>query len=284
MRWLALALVLSGCLIKPDRIAATGDGGGSSAGDGGVPGDGAVPQFVPRLISRAYWNDDSGAVSPGMSQSTYSLSTTGVVDGDLVVIIGDIDNSPTVARPTGFSPLVHKLYGIDGQTFFAFYKRATSSEPGAYTGSYTANATSGGSTLVLLAIHGASDDLSVFQTDDDPCVTESPPASYCGDPTVTAPSMGVTTVAANSIVVYAAGADWRQQTSTASFMMAPGFTQLAAFSDKGNADYWWTSLMVGWELAPSVGPTGTITGVLTDVAGLPNRGEFWALAIAVAPQ
>jgi hypothetical protein len=289
-RWLVLclALALAGCLIKPDRVATTGDAGsGSGSGDGGVHSDSgggidANLSFVPRLISRAYWNDDGGLSSPGMAKYTYSLTTSGVVEGDLLVIIGNVDNTPTVSRPSGFSPLFAHFYGMDGQTYFAFYKRAAANEPPELTGGYTPGSTSGGATLVLLAIHGASEDLSAYRTDNDLCTNDVP--TPCGQMTISATSMGVTTTVANSIVLYAAGVDWRAQTSTAGFTMPTDFLQLAAFSDKGTGDYWWTSQMVGWRLANTVGPTGPISGTISDVGSSPHNGQFWSIAIAVAPQ
>jgi hypothetical protein len=66
--------------------------------------------------------------------------------------------------------------------------------------------------------------------------------------------------------------------------MPMDFSQLAAFSDKGTGDYWWTSEMVGWRLAPTVGATGPITATIADTGSSPHNGQFWAIAIAVAPQ
>jgi hypothetical protein len=274
LRFALLALFASGCLLKPDRV--TGDGGVGDSGhhDGG--GLDANPDFVPRLIARAYWNNDGGMSSPNMTGTSYSLASSGVVEGDLLLIIGNIDNGPTVSPPDGFQPIMHHFFGEDGQTYFAFSKVATGNQPAAYSCTYT-NYTSGGATFVLLAIHGANPDTSNFRIENDPCT------SSCGSPQVPAPSSGVTTTAPGSLVVYAAGADWRGQSSTAGFMMPSGFTQLAAFGDKGNGDYWWSTEMVGWELAPTTGPTGTISGTLTDISGNNVFGSFWSFVIAIAP-
>jgi hypothetical protein len=91
----------------------------------------------------------------------------------------------------------------------------------------------------------------------------------------------VTTTAANSIVVYVGGADWLSTQSTIVFTQPADYTGLAAFTDEGNEDFWWSSLMVAWAYAPTMGPTGPITGELncTEVRGLP-----WTIAVGVAPK
>jgi hypothetical protein len=289
LRWWVL-LALGACLSKPNKITPSGDGG-NGGGDGGhrfddAPADTIPPGFAARLISVGYYNEVGGAIL-NQTAAGFTLPTkvsagamSDVVDGDLVLIFGNIDNTPTINLPTpGFAPLVQHEFGADGQVYYGYWKIAGATEPDHYTEMYTnAGGSSKASAVAMIAIHGAATTQPMFHNDNDTtCLVNN---GTCGFLPVVATSSGVTTTAANSIVVYVAGSDWLAPTDTIAFTMPGGWMSLAAFADKGSNDFWWTSIMLGWTYAPNAGATGPITGMLSSA----NKGLPWTIAVAVAPE
>ena len=269
----AIAALGPGCLIKPDRVALDGDGGVDA------PGDSGPPSMVPRHIANAYYSDGNAATT-GMSHTGFSIKTDGIVSGDLVLFIANVDNGSSTLWPNpiadGFHQVAQEFFGNDGQTYVVAWKIAGASEPATYSNTYGPGIGSSAAAITLIAIAGANpaDPIPVFSsafttTDSDP---------------VPAPSAGLATTAANTTLIYAAGADWRGEAGTNTFDIPSGFTKLTAFGDKGDTTFDWTSQMVAYAVQPQIGDTGAIKGQLHGLIGAtPVVGTGWAVVLAVPP-
>ncbi|HET9988187.1 MAG TPA: hypothetical protein VFQ65_06700 [Kofleriaceae bacterium] len=278
--------LLAGCLFKPNRVDPNGgDGGGSSFEDAPVKLDtGTTPDFTARLAARAYWNLEAGTGTPMMDHETFALPSTNVVAGELVLLIGSVDNQPVITAPPGFTLLTKTPYG-DGetQTYVAYWKIATTNEPAYYIGKYPNNNTTGASSAagayVLLTIGMARDSPSIV-TQNEIC---APNCTY--SLMMPTPSQGVGTTVDNSIVIYAAGGNWLSTDGLDVYDLPAGFTLLTAFGDYGTNRFNWTDIMVGWQLVPTARPAVAVSGMIT--ADQPNHmsmGSPWTVEIAVAPQ
>ena len=67
----------------------------SSVHDLAASDSGGVAAPTPRLIAQAWFSNASGttyASTAGMLQTQFEIPTAGIVDGDLVLFIGSIDN------------------------------------------------------------------------------------------------------------------------------------------------------------------------------------------------
>lgn len=253
----------AGCFFEPAKPAATGD-----ARHDGPTG----PAPVVRKIASA-WYASEDQPSSGMSASGYSIPTTGINNGDLVLFIGNIDNgnNSTWQLPTPqFHQLAQVNYGSDGQTFFAAWTIANNELP-TYAKSYIGSLNSAASAITLLAVTGA-----------DP-TTPIEAAPYTISATYQAPvilaSDGVTTTAPDSLVIFAGGADWGGPDQTAAFMPPPGYDVLDAFSDRGGITFQWTTLLVAHKVVHAVGATGAEMGSIT----ANSTGAPWTIEIAIAP-
>jgi hypothetical protein len=237
----------------------------------------AAPGDVPtaRLLSTAFY---SGAnASAGMAQTSFSIPTNGVVDGELLLFIASIDNGSNTVFPNpiapGFTQLTQQFYGHDGQTFTVQWKIA-SHEPVNYTGTYGSGLGSGASVLTLFAIR-----------DFDPATPINAsrvfhePISTADMTPVIGTSMGVTTTVDNCLVIYASGADWGGQGGTNTFEHPPGFTPIAEVGDHGDNSWDWTSQQVDGKVQATAGPTGVITGSLTGTF----NATAWTVVLAIAP-
>jgi hypothetical protein len=115
---------------------------------------------VPRHIANAYFTNWSGATfqSPGMMHGGFEIPTDGIVDGDLVLFIANIDNGGPTVWPDpiapGFQQLVQQFYGADGQTYVVAWKIA-GGEPATYSGTYGGGIMSASATISLVAVSGA---------------------------------------------------------------------------------------------------------------------------------
>jgi hypothetical protein len=287
MKWfVAATLVLAGCFIKPNKVDP--GGGGDDDGSGfhdAAPRDTAInPDFTVRLAARAYWNLEAGMGTPMMDHETFALPSAGVLPGELLIIIGSVDNQPVITAPPGFTLLTKNPYG-DGetQTYVAYWKIATTTEPEYYVGKYPNNnmtgASSAAGTYVLLRVGLARDTPAIAFLNE----TCAPNCTYTS--AMPTPSQGVDTTVDNSIVIYAAGGNWVSTDGLEVYDMPTGFTQLAAFGDYGYARFDWTDIMVGWQLVPTARPAVPVSGTITcDQGGHISMGSPWTVEIAVAPQ
>jgi hypothetical protein len=241
-------------------------------------GDLKVTTPVPRLISTSYFSDSSGPTfaSPSpMTQAHYFVDATGVVDGDLLIVVGNIDNGGNSLFPnpfaSGFTQLAQQYFGSDGQTYFAAWKIA-SSEPASYSGNYGSGNGSGSAVLSLIAVSGANKTTPINTFLDSH-------GSTGASPTVAA-SAGVTTTVPGCALLYAAGADWLNSSGgSTTFGLPTGYSSLMQTGDHGNSSFDWTSQMVGWTSQANAGASGSISGTFGGtVDGIP-----WSVVIAVAP-
>lgn len=256
-----LLFALAGCFSKPDAPGATA-----------------------RLVRNAWYSNNYPLggpamgpllASPGMSTSGYSIDTAGIVDDDIVLFIGAIDNgnlnNDIWKVPLGFTQLEQRFFGHDGETFVVGWKLARG-EPTTYSAAYGNGVFSAAATITLIAVSGAS--------------TAAPSSTngftdQTSKPTF-ARSDGLATVAANTTLIFAAGADWDQFVGTTTFTPPAGYTQLAAFGDHGDgsdvAGEWdWTSQQVSFAVQHTPGPTGVVSAefVGTEMAG------WWTMLIAI---
>jgi len=285
----AAALALAGCfdfdaLRKPlDGSAAGGDDlslvdGDLAAAADLAASDGGVVTPVPRLIAQAWYSDFSGttyASTVGMTKTQFEVPTAGIVDGDLVVFIANIDNGSNTLWPDpiapGFTQIAQAYYGSDGQTFVAAYKIAHN-EPPKYTGTYGQGNGSGSSVITLIAVSGAN---SAKPVDNSLASFSSAP----GMTPVDGGSTGFVTTAANCTLLLAGGVDWLGAGGTNTFTLPGGFTSLSQLGDHGTAAWDWTSQQVSWSTQPLAGATGAVHW---SAMGSQN-GQSWTVLIAVAP-
>jgi hypothetical protein len=231
------------------------------------------PTPVPRLIATADYS--SAGSTAGMSASGFSISTAGVVNGDLLLFIANVDNGDNNNWPnpiaTGWHQLAQHRFGSDGQTYVIDYKIANN-EPATVAGSYGVGIGSSAAVIALIAVSGAdqTNPINAFLANDGNTTSSMP---------TVATSPGVTTTVSNCLIVYAAGADWLGFGSSNTFSLPAGMSSLMAMGDHGNNMWDWTSQMVGWTAQLNPGATGSFTGTLTSsTPGIP-----WTAVIAVAP-
>ncbi len=266
---LAVSAVLPACLLKPDRVAATGDAGtdaGPDAGHGGAP--------VPRLIQRAWYGTSTpGDFSTGMSSSGYYIPTDGIQNGDLVLFIANVDNGAagTWKLPTSsFRQQDQRTFGSDGETYFVAWTIA-SNEPAVYMQPYGPGINSASAAIALVAVSGVDPSNPITAHD------HLEAAGGMTPPVAITPS--VTTTVASSLLIYAAGADWLVQGGNNTFDPPSGFTKLASFGDNGDDTWNWTSLAIAYSVQANPGPSGAITGTLQS----PYNGIAWGVDLAIAP-
>lgn len=240
--------------------------------------DGGVVTATPRLIANAWYSDFSGttyASTVGMTKTSFEVSTAGIVDGDLVLFIANIDNGSNTLWPDpiapGFTQIAQAFYGSDGQTFVASYKIANN-EPPKYTGTYGSGNGSGSAVIALIAVSGAR---SVMPVDN----SLASFSSAAGMSPVLGSSSGLVTTTANCTLVLAGGVDWLGQSGTNTFTLPSGFTSLSQLGDHGTAAWDWTSQQVSWSTQATAGATGTVNW---SAMGSHN-GQSWTVLLAVAP-
>jgi len=263
------AALVTACFSEPARPHESSDAGpdsGSGSGSGGP-----APQV--RLISHAYYS--SSSASSGMSGSGWTIPTTGVHDDDLLLFIANIDNGSVDAwqLPAGFTSSANNFFGSDGQTYVAGYKRAHG-EASSYSASYGGtNIVSASAVIMLLAVTGYDPAQPVSSAIDMPGAVGVHPVPLAGD---------VTTVRANSLLVFAGGADWLSGTgANLTQTPPPGYTTIEAITDRGGSSVTWTSQLVAYKVQPTVGDTGQHTGSITPAPAI--DGMPWTIELVIPP-
>jgi hypothetical protein len=229
-----------------------------------------------RVVSRAWYGASSGTTyaSTGMSKTGYSIPVSNVAKGEMLLLLGNIDQgtTSTVPAPTGFGTLwVQPMSRTSSgpQTFFAFWKVA-STEPSTYTGTYSSgNNTTGAATFVLLAIDGATSiDQNWWHWD-----TTSYSTTIVG-----VPPLGVASVNGEA-VLFVMGSDWSTRGGSNTSTPPPGFHLLASFGDHGDDSWDWTSIMVAWGYQPTAGPMSQLMGTMTGT----QTGAPWSNLFTLEP-
>lgn len=273
-RSLVYLALLSGCFIKPNRVDPGDGGGGGDDGNGSGKHDAAVdapvnPTFKPNVVANVHYSDTSATGSNGQGFYYIAVPANSIHQGDLLLIIGNVDNNPVWNLPdSSWHQERSVFFGNDGQTFVVFSKFATSSEPDHYGGNIMA-VQSGAFTATLLDIPKAGAIALQHRT----ASTGENPVHNIADPvTITVP---------NTMVIFAAGADWLASTNSFSTTPPDGYTPLASFGDTDNQDFWWTTQQIAYAYYATAQTTPTLTGTTTsnNIAG-----QSWALTIAIEPQ
>lgn len=235
---------------------------------------------VARLISAAYFTDWYGTAygTPGMGRTGYEIRSVGVRDGELLLLIGCIDNGSTTVWPSplgpGFTQLEQDTWGTDVQTCVVAFKVA-GAEPSTYAGTYGQGIFSGSSVLALVAISGARsvDPITDYLATPTPGTNATP---------VVASSTGLITSSPDTLVVFAASADWACTAShVVSATVPPGFSTLLHRGDQGTDACDWTWLQIETMTQHVAGPTGQISSTQTSSTGCTGTG--WTAALAIAP-
>lgn len=278
-RSLVYFALLTGCFVKPNRVD-PGDGGNGSDGSGSGFHDAAVdayvPEFTPRVIANAHYSDTSASANNGQGFYDIEVPAGKIHEGDLLVIIGNVDNGPQWHVPdASWQQQRNVFFGNDGQTFVVFTKVAGAAEPSHYGGAID-NVSSGAFTVSLLAIAKAGSFAIQHRT-----APMCGSAGGCGENPVMNIADPVTTTVANTLVLFAAGADWLDQTATLTTMAPTDYTMLASFGDRDNQDFWWTTQFIAYKLYGAPQTTPTLTGSTTSSH---INGQSWALTIAIEPQ
>ena len=286
-----IAMLVSGCLFKPNKLLGNDGGGGDDdgggSGSGGGSDAGVHSNFIPRVVGKAYFSVGTMQASPNTDETKYTINRSALDDGDLLLLIGTIDNTPIVGIPVGFSSLTTGSFGADSQTYWVFEHKVTSAaaEPPEYMSDYTVNGTthttSGASTILLVAIPGASPNIAAVSDAPNGCFDKSI-SGPCGQrPAVVAQSAGAPTSQPGSVLVYASGVDWFVEDHHSTFDIQSGFTMVDGFGDYGTADggFTWSSLMVGYK-NQDVAAAYPITGTFTSDD---DRGMPWTVALPIHP-
>lgn len=271
--------LLAGCFIKPNRV----DPGGGGDDDGGnhvfldahvdtLPPD---PQFVPSVVVNAHYSDTQATPMNTAGHYYLAVPPNAIHEGDLLLIVGNVDNGPQWQKPdASWQQQRNVFFGNDGQTFVVFTKVATAAEPDHYEGAIF-SVSSGACTVSLLAVPKAGN-FTVQHRFAPQCGS----AGGCGENPVHQLADPVTTNVANTMVIYAAGADWLDQTDTFATTPPDGFAPLASFGDKDNQDFWWTNQQIAYKIYDVPQTTPLLMG--STATGSTN-GQSWALTIAIEP-
>ena len=271
-RTLVYLALLSGCFIKPNRVD-PGDGGGGDDGNGSGIHDAAVdarpnPMFKPTVVANVHYSDTSATGSNGAGFYYIPVPPNSIHEGDLLLIIGNVDNGPQWNLPdASWHQERNVFFGGDGQTFVVFSKTATATEPDHYAQNIMA-VSSGAFTATLLDIPKAG----AFVVQHRTASTSENPVHNTADP--------VTISAPNTMVIFAAGADWLSSTNTFSTAPPTDYTPLASFGDRDNQDFWWTTQQIAYAYYPTPQTTPTLTGTSTSQN---ISGQSWAVTIAIEP-
>ncbi|MBV8761512.1 MAG: hypothetical protein JO257_29725 [Deltaproteobacteria bacterium] len=269
----AAALPASGCFIKPDRPGASHDASTSDGAHDAAADSAATTPIVATKVGEAWYS--AQGLSPNMSQQQYWVQTTGIVDGDIVVFIANVDNGSNSVwmLPTGFHQLHQIKFGNDGQTFVVGWKLAAG-EPNVYTEPYGNGIISGHAVVAVFDVHGANPA--------GPTSTFTLGTNQTQSPAIL-PSNGIAISAAHSLLMFAGGVDWDQPdgTSVAMFTEPAGFATLEELSDQGGVMFEWTTQMVS---TIAVDAPRTAVPHMASVASSPLRiGIPWTVELAFAP-
>jgi len=257
-------VLLVGCFSKPAP---------PSDATSGVP-------FV-RIVHNAYFSDhypnpstghtgNPTYASPGMTKDQYTVDASGVVEGDLLLLIGTIDNgaTDTWVLPPNFFQIDQRTFGTDGETFVVGYKIAGSSEPGGYGENYAGPLFSAAATVTLVAIGGAAQ----TAPDSTTSVTNNAvtPVPAVADP--------LTTTEPETMVMYVAGLDSSDFDTSTTFKIPMGYTQIAAFGDHGTSAFDWSAQMIATRVQSTPGSSGSASGEFDS-----PTGDAWSMLLAIKP-
>jgi hypothetical protein len=269
MRVGLLVMALSGCVSIPPYQGTTQDAS---------PDVATTSPLAARMIGNAYRNG-AGAGTSGMSATGFTIPTTGIVDGDLVLFIANVDNGADNFwnLPAGFQVIANRHNGQDGQSYVFGYKIAAS-EPTLYTGTYGPSSTSAAATVSLVAVTGYDPVVPInvslpwdYPDDADPANISTP---------------GVTTTVDNTLLIYAAGVDWHGEDGQNTYVPPDGFTMITTLGDEVTK-WQWTSQMIASKVQPASGATGmladTTLGVKSADTAVHIPGAGWTVLVAIAP-
>jgi hypothetical protein len=274
-----LALVATGCFAKPGFSGSADDANGDD--DGGSTGHAPKLRLINTAYASSYDHPPVSRSTPGMTGTTWEIETNGIVDGDLVLFIANVDNGSNGVwqglDTQEFTQLVQLFYpGDDGQTFIVAWRIAGPSEPATYTGGFGQDIHSAATTIALLAVTGY--DRGRERPIEDSMYAVEPGATGTRPSPSTSP--GVTTTVPDTLLVWGTGSDWYSPSGGANTFTAPtGFTSLVTLGDRGNMMFDWTSEQIAYRVQATPGATGPIQGTLSGtVPGLP-----WNVVLAIPP-
>lgn len=264
MRGCLLVLALSGCVNIPPFH------GEQASADAAL--DATPSPLAIRMISHAY-HDTNNMGTAGMSATGYAIPTTGIVDGDLVLLIGNVDNGAEnfYNLPAGFTAIANHTYGPDVQSYVVAWKIAAN-EPPVYAGDYRTNMTSSAGLVSLLAVTGYDPQNPInaalkwdYPVYVDPVDTSNP---------------GISTTVDNTMLVFVAGADWNPSNGTNTVTLPDGFTLLESFGDR-NSSWEWSCQTIATKMQPVAGSTGGLTSQMVGISDSDGTTHIHAAGFSV---
>lgn len=269
MRIGLLVLAMTGCVSIPPYQGTTQD----ASPDAATPSPLAI-----RMISHAY-HDTVGMGTAGMSATGYAIPTTGIVDGDLILFIGNIDNGDEnfYLLPPGFTAVANHTYGPDVQSYVVAWKIAAG-EPAVYANNYRTDHTSSAGLVSLLAVTGydPQNPINASLKWDYPAYTDPVDNS----------NPGITTTVNDSLLVFVEGADWNPSNGTNTVTLPTDFTMLESFGDR-NTSWEWSSQTISTKTQALAGPTGGLTSMMTGISDSDGtthiHGAGFSVVFAIAP-
>jgi hypothetical protein len=250
VRRAAVLLVLAGCFTKP---GAPGDGDGSVGGG---------PAPVARLLHKANFSNFGN--TPGTTHDGFTISTSGIVDGELLLFIAQIDNGTTRTWPLidGFTQLSQDSYGMHDTQTSVIEMKIADHEPSEYVGTYKDIGTmnSGASIVTLLAVSGADPMTPIADTDIFVDI------DYFD--TARGKVSGVVTTRPDSTLIYVNSGDWLSMGSGQGFFVEPpGFTKILEMGDHGDNSFDWGTMEISSMAEHAVGPVPDVVGSSSAVGG-----------------
>ncbi|CAN5830301.1 hypothetical protein BH11MYX2_BH11MYX2_28950 [soil metagenome] len=276
-------LVVVGCFNEPGRPSGARDGGGDDGGSDAQPHDAYVGPLKATKLSTAYWDErNSGSGSPGMTGGHWELDLSSAQSGQLLLIIGTVDNGsgnyfdPTT--PVNWTKLdeVYTDVPADTQTTIFAWKIAGTNET-RIGADYTNTSGSGSAAFVVLAIDGFDPENPIETRD----IGQAD--NHMNTNPVMVTSAGVVVSEPATLLINAMAVDWEDGSNTYSHSVPAGYDELANVSDFGRdqTGYHWSTLVVS-EAHHDTGPTGIVTGMMTS-GGNVGVGIYGLIAIKPMP-
>lgn len=253
-----------------------------SDGDIDAEPDAAPGPPVARVVTQAYWTNWFGSTfgTGGMSMTGYSVPTSGVVDGELLLLVACVDNGSDTVWPDplgpGYTQLVQQKWGNDGQSCAVGWKIA-SSEPATYTGTYGPGIISGSSLISLVAFSAATPlEIGTFSFSFGMGTGTNPVVSN---------HAGVISTKNNALAFYMTGSDWEcYEVSDVTFTVPTGWTQLSVLSDRGAAATKdWTIMQLATLALPAPADTGPISNTETSTGSAACVARPFTGAVVIQP-
>jgi hypothetical protein len=238
-----------------------------------------------RVLGNGWYGSGAGGTdTPGMTGSGYGVSTGDYKNGDLLLLIGNVDNGTDgeilVPGPS-WTTIYDTFYGggTDGQTYFAAWAVA-SNETAMLNGSYADTAKGHNGTMTLLDITGANTSNPIGSA------STTTSTEYDPSPTVQLTTAGMEmTTTDNTLVILAGGVDWESTEGGSGLIPEYGGSAqlLSVLTDEGsNATVVkYTNQVVEYILQSTAGFLGD--NHVTMAISSNEMGAPWTMVLVIEP-